>query len=188
MRSGATVSPHVGSCVPAAHLRAGALTSILPSVSTTIHPGMCSRTPMHLSAYPTATPSRAPLRAHLSWHQRRSSDHHTTIPARQCSPSFRFGDRLPFKSPRNDLPGAIEGNRKTAGRNETAVLEQRGLKTRKGPLPQTRRSEPVRNATTARLYNSGGSPGNHAARVFAAVWYVPSQVFSTSVGEVIRPL
>ena len=115
------------------------------------------------------------------------SDHHT-IPARQCSPSFRFGDRLPFKSPRNDLPGAIEGNRKTAGRNETAVLEQRGLKTRKGPLPQTRRSEPVRNATTARLYNSGGSPGNHAARVFAAVWYVPSQVFSTSVGEIIRPL
>jgi uncharacterized repeat protein (TIGR03803 family) len=26
------------------------------------------------------------------------NDHHATIPVRQCSPSFRFGDRLPFKS------------------------------------------------------------------------------------------
>ena len=29
---------------------------------------------------------------------------------------------------------------------------------------------------------------NHAALVFAAIWYFPSHVFSTSTGEVIRPL
>ncbi len=57
--------------------------SILPSLSTPIDQGMCSGTPMHSCAYPTATRCRTPVRAHLDWHQRcaqRSPRHHSSSP------------------------------------------------------------------------------------------------------------
>src|SRR5437899_7240695 len=72
--------------------------SILPSLSTLSTRGcaparQCIRVP---------TPRRhvaAPRSVHTSTGTSDAlNDHHDTIPVRHCSPSYRFGDQLPFKS------------------------------------------------------------------------------------------